>query len=157
MKFSTLTQRISGGGVDAWEVHCEGMARMEAGENIILLSVGQETDECTDDRIVNSAIDSLNNGRHHYSPIEGTLALRHAITRRHNELTAQGVDTSNCAVFAGAQNALFAVAQCILEHGDEVILIEPYYTTYAATFTASGATLVSVLARAENNFQIAAR
>ena len=140
--------------MDAWAVHYQGMARMAAGEDIILLSVGQETDEYTDDKIVNTAIDSLKSGQHHYSPIEGTLALRRAIARRHNELTAQAIDESNCAVFAGAQNALFAVAQCVLEHGDEVILIEPYYTTYPATFTASGATLVSVSTHAENNFQI---
>ena len=154
MKFSTLTQRISGESVDAWEVHYEGLARREAGEQVIILSVGQETDEYTDDEIVNSAIASLRNGRHHYAQIEGTPALRKAIARRHNELTGQGVDESNCAVFTGAQNALFAAAQCVLEHGDEVILIEPYYTTYLATFTASGATLVSVPVTAENNFQI---
>lgn len=155
MKFSTLTQRICGESVDAWQVHYEGMARMEAGEDIIMLSVGQETDEYTDDEIVNSAIASLQNGRHHYTQVEGTLALRKAIAKRHNELTGQGVDEANCAVFSGAQNALFAAAQCVLEHGDEVILIEPYYTTYLATFTASGATPVSVPVAAENNFQIA--
>ncbi len=154
MKFSTLTQRISGESVDAWKVHYEGLARREAGEDVIILSVGQETDEHTDDEIVNSAVDSLRNGRHHYAQVEGTLALRKAIAKRHNELTGQGVDESNCAVFTGAQNALFAAAQCVLEHGDEVILIEPYYTTYLATFTASGATPVSVPVTAENNFQI---
>ena len=154
MKFSTLTQRISGESVDSWAVHYEGLARREAGEDVIILSVGQETDEYTDDEIVSSAIASLRNGRHHYAQVEGALALRQAIAKRHNELTGQGVDESNCAVFAGAQNALFAAAQCVLEHGDEVILIEPYYTTYLATFTASGATLVSVAATAENNFQV---
>lgn len=154
MKFSTLTQRISGESVDIWDVHYDGMVRQEAGEDVIVLSIGQEIDQYTDDEIVNSAIDSLKGGRHHYTPLEGTVALRKAIAKRHNELTGQGVDETNCAVFAGAQNALFAAAQCVLEHGDEVILIEPYYTTYLATFTASGATLVSVPARPENNFQI---
>ncbi|WP_424946392.1 pyridoxal phosphate-dependent aminotransferase [Candidatus Spongiihabitans sp.] len=154
MKFSTLTRRISGESVDSWAVHYAGLARREAGEDVIILSVGQETDEYTDDEIVSSAIASLRNGRHHYAQVEGALSLRQAIAKRHNELTGQGVDESNCAVFAGAQNALFAAAQCVLEHGDEVILIEPYYTTYLATFTASGATLVSVVATAENNFQV---
>lgn len=44
MKFSSLTTRISGESVEAWEVHYEGLARREAGEDIIVLSVGQETD-----------------------------------------------------------------------------------------------------------------
>ena len=154
MKFSSLTQRISGESVDAWDIHYEALARKETGEDILILSVGQETDQYTDEVIVNSAIASLKSGRHHYSPVQGSLDLRKAIAKRHNELTGQGVDESNCAVFSGAQNALFAVAQCVLEHGDEVILIEPFYTTYPATFTASGAKIVSVPVKAENNFEI---
>ena len=154
MKFSSLTERISGESVEAWEVHFEGMARREAGEDIIVLSVGQETDEVTEDVIVESAVASLRGGRHHYAQIQGSMELRRAIARRHNELTGQAVGEHNCAVFSGAQNALFAAAQCVLEYGDEVILIEPYYTTYPATFTASGATLVCVPVKAQHNFEL---
>ena len=154
MKYSSLTERIAGESVDAWDVHYEGLARLEAGEDIIVLSVGQETEEVTDGRIVNAAITSLNAGRHHYTPVNGNLDLRQAIAKRHTELTGQVVDESHCAVFAGAQNALFSVAQVLLEAGDEVILIEPFYTTYPATFSASGATLVPVAVKAENEFQI---
>ncbi len=154
MKFSSVTKRIAGEGVDAWDTHYEGLARLEAGEDIIVLSVGQETHEVTPRKIVDSAISSLQSGRHHYTPVEGLLELRRAISKRHRELTGQDVDERNCVVFAGAQSALFSTAQCILEHGDEVILIEPYYTTYPAAVTAPGARLVSVPARAENQFQI---
>lgn len=154
MKFSSMTKRISGESVDAWDVHYRGLEQLEAGEDIIILSVGQETHERTPDVIVDSAITSLKAGRHHYTPVEGLLDLRKEIAKRHNELTGQSVDESNCAVFAGAQNALFAASQCVLETGDEVILIEPFYTTYPATVTASGATIVAVPAKSENNFQI---
>lgn len=152
MKFSSITERISGESVDTWEVHYEGLERLEAGDDVIVLSVGQETEEFTDDVIVDAAIESLRQGKHHYTQVQGTASLRKAIAKRHNELTGQGVDESNCAVFSGAQNALFSAAQCVLEHGDEVILIEPYYTTYLATFTASGATLITVPVKSENNF-----
>ncbi len=154
MKYSSLTDRISGESVDAWDVHYDGLARLDAGEDIIVLSVGQETHETTPAEIVESAITSLRAGRHHYTPVEGLHELRMAITKRHQELTGQVVDEKNCAVFAGAQNALFAAAQIALETGDEVILIEPYYTTYPATVTASGATIVAVPVKAENKFQI---
>jgi arginine:pyruvate transaminase len=154
MKFSSLTERTAGESVDAWDTHYEGLARLAAGEEIIVLSVGQETHENTPAPIVDAAIESLKGGRHHYTAVEGLPELRKAIARRHRELTGQNVDESNCAVFAGAQNALFAAAQCILEHGDEVILIEPYYTTYPASVSASGAEIVSVATRPENQFQI---
>ncbi len=154
MKYASLTERIAGDSVDAWDVHYRGMARLEAGEDIILLSVGQESDETTPEPIVEAAVNSLRAGRHHYTPVEGIASLRQAIAERHTAQTGQLVSEKNCAVFAGAQNALFAVSQCLLEPGDEVILCEPYYTTYPATVTASGATLVSVPCNAEDRFQI---
>ncbi len=154
MKFSTLTKRIAGDSVDSWEVHYAGLARWEAGEDIIMLSVGQETDEVTPVNIVDAAVLSLRAGRHHYTAVNGNLDLRQAIAKRHFELTGCTVSEDNCAIFAGAQNALFAVAQCLLESGDEVILSEPYYTTYPATFGASGATLVIVPVKLVNDFQI---
>ncbi len=154
MKFSSLTERIAGDTVDAWDVHYSAMARLDAGEDIILLSVGQETDETTPQPVVEAAVSSLRNGRHHYTPVEGTPGLRQAIANRHQGQTGQVVSPENTAVFAGAQNALFAVCQCLLETGDEIILCEPYYTTYPATVTASGATLVSVPCAADDRFQI---
>ncbi len=154
MKFSSLTDRIADDGVDAWQVHYDGLARRQAGEDIIILSIGEERAQFTPQPIVAAAIDSLRSGRHHYTSISGNLDLRRAVAKRHGELTGQAVDETNCAIFAGAQNALFAVAQCLLEKGDEVILSEPYYTTYPATFSASGATLVSVPVKFENGFQI---
>ncbi len=153
MKFSSLVERVGGRGADAWEVHYQGLARLEAGEDIIVLSVGQEEDHCTPTPIVDVAVDSLRRGRHHYTPVNGSLELRQAIAQRHGDTSGQIVDASRCAAFAGAQNALFAVAQVLLEHGDEVILCEPYYTTYPATFSAAGATVVSVPTTVENGFQ----
>ena len=154
MRFSSVTERIAGDSVDVWDVHYRGMARLEAGEDIILLSVGQETDEPTPSAIVDVAVDSLRRGRHHYSAVAGVDPLRNAIVRRHQRLTGQVVGVDNCIVLAGAQNALFSVCQCVLDHGDEVMLSEPYYTTYPATVTASGATLVSVPVRPEDGFRI---
>jgi len=154
MKYASLTERIAGDSVDAWDVHYRGMARLDAGEDIILLSVGQESDESTPEPIVEAAVSSLRAGRHHYTPVEGIPSLRQAIAERHSAQTGQSVSEKNCAVFAGAQNALFAVCQCLLQPGDEVVLCEPYYTTYPATVTASGATLVSVPCHVEDRFQI---
>ena len=154
MKFSSLTHRIGGDGVDAWQVHYDALARLEAGEDIIVLSIGQETEEQTPARIVDVALDSLRAGRHHYTPVSGNADLRRAVAAHCSRRTGRRVTADNCAIFAGAQNALFAVAQCILEAGDEVIVIAPYYTTYPATFTAAGARLVSVAARADDEFQL---
>ena len=154
MKFSSSTERLGGIGIDSWAVHYAALSRRDAGEDVIVMSVGQENDEVTPPHIVDAAVASLRAGRHHYTPVNGNLDLRRALARHHHARTGQSVDENHCAIFAGAQNALFALAQCLLEHGDEVILSEPYYTTYPATFSASGAELVCVPASFDGGFQI---
>ena len=153
MQFSSLTQRIGGESADVWQVHYEAAARLRAGDDIILLSVGQENNEVTPEPIQQAAISSIANGRHHYTPVAGESRLRQMIAERHYSHAGQAVEESNICVFAGAQNALFASAQCLLESGDEVIVLEPYYATYPATFTATGARLVPVPVYPEDSFQ----
>jgi arginine:pyruvate transaminase len=57
-------------------------------------------------------------------------------------------------VLAGAQCALFCVAQCVLNPGDEVIVAEPMYVTYEAVFGACGAKVVPVPVRSEHGFRV---
>ncbi len=154
MKFAALVKRVAGKSADVWETHYEAVERIRAGQDIILLSVGQESDQLTDPEIVEAAVQSLRSGRHHYGPIQGDFDLRKKIAARHFELTGQSVSENQCAVFSGAQNALFSVSQCVLDHGDEVILTEPYYSTYPATFSSGGATLVSVPVSPANGMQM---
>lgn len=154
MHYSSLTGRISGKSVDSWEVHYRAAERLSAGDDIYLLSVGQESYQHTDERIVDAAIQSLQAGRHHYTPVEGEAALRQQIAVHHKLRTGQDVDEDNCVVFVGAQNGIYAATQCLLEAGDEVIVPEPYYTTYPATFSSSGAVLRSVPCLADENFQV---
>lgn len=160
MKYSTLTRRIVNTPpagktpVDPWAVHMLAMQRKARGDDIILLSIGQETDETTPGVVVDQAIQSLQAGRHHYVDMKGELHLRQAIAEYHQTLTGQTVNAGQITVCTGAQNALFSVAQVLLEAGDEVILVAPYYTTYAATFGASGATVITVQVSADNNHEL---
>lgn len=153
MRFSNLTQRIAGDGAAAWDIHYRALALRAEGKDILLLSVG-DPDFDTPQPIVDAAIDSLRAGHTHYSDIRGKLALRQAIARRHQQRSGQAVDAGQVIVLAGAQCALFCVAQCVLGPGDEVIVAEPMYVTYEAVFGACGATVVTVPARAENGFRV---
>ena len=147
MHYSSLVGRISGESAEVWKIHYEARKRLERGEDIIILSVGEESGETTPDEIQEAAIASIRGGRHHYTPVLGEGRLREAIAQRHRERTGQRVGKANVAVFSGTQNALFAVCLCLLEHGDEVIVPELYYATYPATVTAGGAKLVPIPTR----------
>lgn len=155
MRFSNLTQRIAGDGAAAWDIHYRALARQARGEDILLLSVG-DPDFDTPAPIVQSAIDSLLNGHTHYAEVRGKRNLRQAIARRHSQRSGQAVDADQVVVLAGAQCALYAVAQCLLNPGDEVIVAEPMYVTYEAVFGACGARVVPVPVRPEHGFRVQA-
>jgi len=139
---------------DAWAVHTRAVQKSRDGEAVIFLSIGQEDNETTPAAIVAEAVRSLQAGEHHYSDVAGSPELRAAIANYHAKITGQIVSAEQCIVYCGAQNSLFAVAQTILEPGCDVVLSEPYYTTYPATFTATGANARRVALRAEDNYQL---
>ncbi len=150
--FSGLARRVGGKGANAWEIHRQALERRARGEDILILSIGEDVAARTPDHIVEAGIDSIRAGRHHYTAIEGESRLREAIAARHSRRTGRTVGPDRCCIYSGAQNALFATAITLLDPSDDVIVIEPYYSTYPATFSASGARLVTVVAEQENGF-----
>lgn len=153
MRYSSLTRRIAGEGSDAWMVHDLAVERRARGDDIILLSIG-DPDFDTPAPIRAAAIDALNRGRTHYSPIGGEPELRNAIAARVSHELGATIDPSCVTVFPGAQAALFGVSQCLFEPGDEVITAEPTYVTYEAVLGAPGARMVQVSLRPENRFHL---
>ena len=141
VKFSTLVNRISGDGTDAWLTHYEAVAARERGEDVIILSVG-DPDLDTPAAVVERAIERLRAGDTHYVVAAGRPALRAAIAQAHAARSGQAVGAENVVCFAGAQNALFVASMCLAGPGDEVITFEPLYPTYPATIEVSGARLV---------------
>ena len=153
MRFSDLTQRIAGDGAAAWDIHYRALALREQGHDILLLSVG-DPDFDTPAPSVQAAIDSLLAGNTHYADVRGKRTLRDAIARRHQARSGQAVTSEQVIVLAGAQCALFSVAQCVLNPGDEVLVAEPMYVTYEAVFGACGAVVIPVPVRSENGFRV---
>lgn len=152
-RFASRVAALGGAEAAAWDIHAEAVRRRAAGEDVILLSIG-DPDFPTPAPIVAAAKDSLDRGRTHYSEIAGQPALRQAIARHHEAVCGQAVDPERIVVLAGAQSALFTACQCLLQAGDEAIVPEPMYVTYPATVAASGAALVRVPLLAERGFHI---
>ncbi len=153
MRYSALTQRIAGDGAAAWRIHDRALALREQGVDVLLLSIG-DPDFDTPAPIVHAAIDSLLAGDTHYPPVRGTQGLRNTIARRHRLRSGQEVSAEQVVVMPGAQCAVYSVAQCVLDPGDEVIVAEPMYVTYEGVFGAIGATVRPVAVRPENGFRV---
>lgn len=152
MRFSTLTDRIAGEGASAWDIHIRALKRRAAGEDITVLSVG-DPDFTTPDAIIEAAKASLDKGATHYADVQGKHALREAIARRYRAASTDA-KAENLIVMAGAQCGLYAVAQCLLEPGDEVIVPEPCYVTYEAVIQAPGAVIKRVPLKGDDGFRL---
>jgi len=153
MKFSSLTDRVKGSAADAWDLHYLAKQAEERGEDVIILSVG-DPDFDTPAAIIDRALKALRDGDTHYTSILGHVELRAAIVERYRKNSGQVIDVSQVITTSGAQNALFACSLCLLDAGDEAIVLQPMYVTYEATIQAPGATLVPVVLPAERGFRL---
>ncbi|MEX3666877.1 pyridoxal phosphate-dependent aminotransferase [Paraburkholderia phenoliruptrix] len=143
MKYSSRVDGLQGRRTSAWEIHRVAQQAAAAGEDVIVLSVG-DPDFATPAPIVERAIEALRGGDTHYSAVSGRDPLRAAIAAEHARMSGCAVTAANVILTAGAQNGVFATSLCLLEAGDEVIVPEPMYLTYEACVRAAGATLVPV-------------
>jgi len=66
-------------------------------------------------------------GMHRYAPPQGMPGLLDALVERTRATTGVPVERENVLVAAGATGALGAVAGAILEPGDEVLILAPYW------------------------------
>jgi arginine:pyruvate transaminase len=151
----TPSKRLEGiipSGKDGWEVHFAAWTRKEAGEPIIILSVGDH-DFDTPGETVEACVAALRSGHHHYTQLPGVPRLREAMARASTRCT--GVETSAAEVLVtpGGQLALYAAVQGTLDRGDHAVVVAPYYATYPGTFRAAEADFTVVEAEAADGFQ----
>jgi arginine:pyruvate transaminase len=153
MRYSSRIERLGGEGSDAWIVHDDAVRRMHHGDEIYLLSIGDPDFE-TPAPIRQAAVSALATGRTHYSPSGGEPALRSAIADRASGAIGMKIDPGQVIIYPGAQAALFALAQCLFDPGDEVIVPEPTYVTYEALLGAAGASMRQIPLRPERGFHL---
>ncbi|MGW3292218.1 pyridoxal phosphate-dependent aminotransferase [Streptomyces sp. NPDC001002] len=96
-----------------------------------------------------AAVRALRDGRgNQYPPGPGVPELRTAIAAHQQRLYGLTHDPdTEVLVTAGATEAIAAALLALLEPGDEVIALEPYYDSYAACIAMAGGTRVPVTLR----------
>ncbi|MEV5676365.1 pyridoxal phosphate-dependent aminotransferase [Streptomyces sp. NPDC052179] len=105
------------------------------------------------DEIREAAVRALRDGRgNQYPPGPGVPELRTAIAD--HQLRRYGLThdpDTEVLVTAGATEAIAAAMLALLEPGDEVIALEPYYDSYAACIAMAGGTRVPVTLRPDRD------
>jgi arginine:pyruvate transaminase len=151
VQFAPLVDRVAGRGAGAWEVYFEAARRREAGIDVIGLTVG-DPDQRPPEAVIAATIAALRDGHTGYAPITGYPAVRAAIAARVAQRTGRPCAADNIVVVPGAQAGLYCALQCLAGAGDEVVVGEPVYATYAGVAGATGATLVTVPLPPERGF-----
>ncbi len=100
--------------------------------------------------VAQAAADAVLAGRgNQYPPGPGIPELRAAISGHQKRFYSLDVDPdTEVLVTAGATEAIAAALLALLEPGDEVIALEPYYDSYAACIAMAGAIRVPITLRA---------
>ncbi|MCG3749057.1 MULTISPECIES: pyridoxal phosphate-dependent aminotransferase [unclassified Amycolatopsis] len=89
--------------------------------------------------MLETAKNSLFGGDNQYPPGPGRPELRAAISRHRQRYGASYDPDTEILVTAGATEAIAASLIALTEAGDEVIVVEPYYDSYAAAVAMAGA------------------
>jgi methionine aminotransferase len=81
----------------------------------------------------------MQKGYNQYAPMPGVLALREGIAEKASDTFGISYDPqSEITITAGATEAIFCVITAMIHPGDEVVIIEPAYDSYAPAVQLSG-------------------
>src|SRR5438046_2828783 len=114
------------------------------GEKILSLAIG-EPDFPTPAHIIDAAKKALEDGFTKYTPAPGIRELREAIAEKSQKDNRIPAKPENVLV-APTKHTLFMTCMALLDSGDEAIIPDPGWVSYAPMVTAAGARPVPVLA-----------
>ena len=123
-------------------------------QDVISLGIG-EPDFDTPRGIVEAGVESLREGRTHYTSNYGTLELRKALAAHLERLYGVAYDPAHeLLITVGASEAVDLAMRATIDPGDEVILHEPSYVAYEPAITFAGGRVVYVATRFEDDFAL---
>lgn len=127
-----------------------------AGKNVISLSLG-EPDFKTPQHIQDAAKQAIDEGKYFsYPPVPGYPELREAIANKFTTENNIPAKAENIVVSNGAKHSIANVFFCLLNPGDEVVVLSPYWVSYADIVVLAEGKPVIVTGSIENNFKTTA-
>jgi N-succinyldiaminopimelate aminotransferase len=87
--------------------------------------------------VIEAAVAALRGGENQYAPLGGVPPLRDAVVE--HQQAHYGLQPEDVLVTFGATEAIAAALLGLVNPGDEVVVLEPYYDSYAACIAFAGA------------------
>jgi len=123
------------------------------GIDIISLSLG-EPDFNTPDYIKEAAKKAIDDNYSKYPPVPGYNDLREAISEKFQKENGLTYSMDQIIVSAGGKHSLINIILSIVNPGEEVIILAPYWVSYYDQVVLAGGIPVVVSATLENDFKI---
>ena len=123
------------------------------GHEVIKLNLG-EPDFGTPDHIKEAAKQALDEGYTSYPPVTGYPELRKAIVDKLARENGLSYNPDQIVVSTGAKHSIVNVMLCLLNKGDEAVVLAPFWVSYAEQIKLAEATPVFVGAGIEQDFKV---
>lgn len=124
-----------------------------AGHDVISLGVG-EPDLDTPDHVKQAAIDAMAQGRTKYTPVNGILELRQAISRKFKRDNGLDYRPEEITVGCGGKQVIYNAFLATLDVGDEVVIPAPCWVSYPDVVRLCGGNPIVVPCAAEQRFRL---
>jgi len=139
----------------AFDVLARAEELTRQGRDIINLGIGQP-DFLTPDHIVEAAIKALRDGQHGYTPAQGILPLREAVSADLYKRHHADVNPSNIVIMPGGKPTMFFAILMFGRPGVEIMYPDPGFPIYRSMIEFTGAKPVPIPLRMEKGFAFSA-
>lgn len=124
-----------------------------AGKDMISLSIG-EPDFDTPNHIKEAAIQAIRDGETKYTAVDGIKPLKLAIIEKFERENNLRYELNQILVSCGAKHSLYNAMAAILNPGDEVIILAPFWVSYPDMVKLCDGTPVIVKADIDHGFKV---
>ena len=133
-------------------------ARAMAQEGIDVINLGGgDPDFATPSHIVEAAQEAIHKGHTHYVSSRGVKGLLEAIARKLKDDNGLDFDpATEVIVSPGAKLSLYATITALVDEGDEVLILDPFWVSYEPMVQLTNATPIRVPLDKSDNFTVTA-
>ncbi|MES2628283.1 MAG: pyridoxal phosphate-dependent aminotransferase [Bacteroidota bacterium] len=124
-----------------------------AGKDVISLSLG-EPDFNTPDFIKDAAKKAIDDNFSKYPPVNGYLDVRDAIAKKFKRDNNLDYTPNQIVVSTGAKQSIINAIMSLVNPGDEVILLAPYWVSYKEMVSIAGGTVNIINSSIEDDFKV---
>ena len=139
----------------AFEVLARAGELARQGKDIINLGIGQP-DFQTPGHIVEAAIKALRDGHHGYTPANGILPLREAVSKDLHRRHGVEVDPNLVVIMPGGKPTMFFAILMFGQPDAEIMYPDPGFPIYRSMIQYTGAKAVPIALREANEFAFSA-